>query len=304
MITEITSCRWEGWMERLRPGLVLADRYRLVGHVASGGMGQVWEVADSILERRVAMKIMHPHTRDEIALAERFRDEARFAAQLAHPNIVTVHDYIDHEGLSCLVMEFVDGPTLSELMASGPLPLEDARMMLLQLASALAQAHAAGIIHRDLKPANVLVSEAGAKLTDFGIARSIDGGSHTVPGQLLGTAYYLSPEQALGQPVGPATDMYGWGLLAHEMLTGTKVFDKGSPIATALAHVQDEPPTLPPGMPPVLESLVSAALAKEPEDRPTSALAAELLEASTGEFHATPKDAQDPSVPRRAAVDG
>ncbi|GAB3818144.1 hypothetical protein GCM10028820_19900 [Tessaracoccus terricola] len=291
-------------MERLRPGLLLADRYRLVGHIASGGMGQVWEAADSILERRVAMKIMHPHTRDEIALAERFRDEARFAAQLAHPNIVTVHDYVDHEGLSCLVMELVEGPTLSELLADGPVTLEEARAMLHQLASALAQAHAAGIIHRDLKPANVLVAESGAKLTDFGIARSIEGGSHTVPGQLLGTAYYISPEQALGQPVGPATDMYGWGLLAHEVLTGTKVFDKGSPIATALAHVQEDPPALPPGLPPVLESLVTAALAKEPDERPTSALAAELLEASIGEFHAAPVDAEDPTIPRRAAVDG
>lgn len=112
-------------MQRLRPGLVLSDRYRLVRHVASGGMGQVWEAVDDTLERRVALKIMHPHTQDELELAERFRDEARFAAQLSHPSIVTVHDFLDHEGLSCLVMEFVDGGTLATLLEDGPLGADE-----------------------------------------------------------------------------------------------------------------------------------------------------------------------------------
>src|SRR5690554_5010684 len=114
-------------------------------------MGQVWEGFDDVLERRVAVKVMHPHTQDELALAERFRDEARFAAQLAHPHIVTVHDYIEHEGLTCLVMEFVDGPTLGTLLSRGPLGPEETRVFMAQLASGLAQAHAAGIIHRDIK---------------------------------------------------------------------------------------------------------------------------------------------------------
>ena len=107
-------------MQRLRPGLVLAGRYRMIRHVASGGMGQVWEAFDETLERVVALKIMHPHTQDELAMAERFRDEARFAAQLSHPNTVTVHDFCEHDGLCFLVMEFVDGPTLGSLLASGP----------------------------------------------------------------------------------------------------------------------------------------------------------------------------------------
>ncbi|HHT14010.1 MAG TPA: serine/threonine protein kinase [Propionibacterium sp.] len=119
-------------------------------------MGQVWEAFDDVLERRVAVKVMHPHTQDEIAMARRFKDEARFAAQLAHPNIVTVHDYVEHEGLICLVMEFVDGPTLAGILTRGPLEPEE-------LAAGLAVAHDAGIIHRDLKPANVLVAETGAK---------------------------------------------------------------------------------------------------------------------------------------------
>ncbi|WP_078920008.1 MULTISPECIES: serine/threonine-protein kinase [Tessaracoccus] len=302
-------------MQRLRPGLVLADRYRLIGHVASGGMGQVWEAFDDVLERRVALKIMHPHSQDEITLAERFRDEARFAAQLAHPNIVTVFDYLDVDGLACLVMEYVDGPTLGGVLARGPLSADETRAILSALASGLAVAHEAGIIHRDIKPANVLVSDSGAKLTDFGIARSIDGGTHTMTGQVLGTAHYLSPEQALGQKVGPESDIYGLGVLAHEMLTGDRPFDRGTPIATALAHVRDAPPPLPEGTPEDLEAIITACLAKEPADRPTAAVVARLLEEPVVIPHdldlaADPGDGPDPdataplmAVPRRAMVE-
>ncbi len=291
-------------MQRLRPGLVLSDRYRLICHVASGGMGQVWEGFDDVLERRVAVKVMHPHTQDELALAERFRDEARFAAQLAHPHIVTVHDYIEHEGLTCLVMEFVDGPTLGTLLSRGPLGPEETRVFMAQLASGLAQAHAAGIIHRDIKPANVLVADNGAKLTDFGIARSVDGSHHTLNGQVLGTAHYLSPEQALGEQVGPPADIYGLGVLAHEMLTGDKPFDRGTPIATALAHVQDPPPALPEGTPASLESMVADCLAKDPKDRPTAAqVAAQLVLASEepDQVDADATLAMD-ALPRRAML--
>ncbi|MFP5417130.1 MAG: serine/threonine-protein kinase [Actinomycetes bacterium] len=296
-------------MQRLRPGVVLSERYRLIAHVASGGMGQVWEAFDDVLERRVALKVMHPSTQDEIALAERFRDEARFAAQLAHPNIVTVHDYVDFDGLSYLVMEFVDGPTLAALLARGPLPPADVRSIMVELASALALAHEAGIIHRDIKPANVLMPEAGAKLMDFGIARSIDADSRTMTGQVLGTAHYLSPEQALGQEVGPASDVYGLGVLAHEMLTATKLFDRGSPIATALAHVQEAPPPLPSGTPPDLESVITACLAKEPAERPSAALLVRLLAPSVVgvAVEAAPQEADATmhleALPRRAIVE-
>lgn len=297
-------------MERLKPGLVLSERYRLVGHVASGGMGQVWESLDDVLQRRVALKIMHPHTQDEIALAERFRDEARFAAQLTHPNIVTIHDFLDYEGLCFLVMEFVDGLTLGELLARGPLGHEQVRGYLVELASALVVAHEAGIIHRDIKPANVLVADCGAKLTDFGIARSIDGHSHTITGQLLGTAHYLSPEHALGQKPGPASDIYGLGVLAHEMLTGEKPFDRGTPIATALSHVQDPPPPLPAGTPPGLVALVGACLAKEPDERPTAAAIVRTLEGAASQQQGEPVADYDPdatlvmsALPRRAVVD-
>ena len=294
-------------MQRLKPGLVLSERYRLIGHVASGGMGQLWEGFDDVLERRVALKIMHPHTQDEFALVERFRDEARFAARLVHPNIVTVHDYVDDDGLSCLVMEFVDGPTLASLLSAGPLGYDRTRSLIYELASALVVAHEAGIIHRDIKPANVLVPETGAKLTDFGIARSFEGESHTLTGRVLGTLHYLSPEQALGQKLGPASDVYGLGVLAHEMLTGSRPFDRGTPIATALAHVRDTPPPLPDGTPADLAALVNACLAKDPDDRPSAALVAQLMEPGADANvtdEPTQGDVPEPALPRRALVEG
>lgn len=296
-------------MQRLRPGLVLTGRYRMIRHVASGGMGQVWEAFDETLERVVALKIMHPHTADEHALVDRFKDEARFAAQLSHPNTVTVHDFGEDAGLSFLVMEFVDGPTLGGVLASGPMAADDVRRILGQLASALAVAHDVGIIHRDIKPANILMSATGAQLMDFGIARSIDADSRTLTGNVLGTAHYLSPEQAMGHEVGPPTDIYGLGVLAHEMLTGCKPFDKGTPIATALAHVQEEPPPLPEGTPADLEALISSCLAKAPAERPTAALIARLL-AETVEDVLSAAEPADPdatvaleAIPRRALLD-
>ncbi|HSN42981.1 MAG TPA: serine/threonine-protein kinase [Propionibacteriaceae bacterium] len=296
-------------MQRLRPGLVLSDRYRLIRHVASGGMGQVWEALDDTLERRVALKIMHPKNQHELALVERFRDEARFAAQLTHPNIVTVHDFIEWEGLSYLVMEFVDGPTLAAVLTRGPLAAEEVRDLLGQLAAALAVAHDAGIIHRDIKPANVLLSDGRAQLMDFGIARSIEGDSRTLVGQVLGTANYLSPEQALGNAVGSATDIYSLGVLAHEMLTASKLFDRGTPIATALAHVQDPPPPLPDGTPADLVELIAACLSKEPEDRPSAAAIVRMLDDRANVADVS-DEAVDPdatlvldALPRRALLD-
>ena len=270
-------------MQRLKPDFVLSGRYRLIEHVASGGMGQVWAALDATLARRVAVKIMHPHTRDEFQLVERFRDEARFAAQLTHPNTVTIHDFGEHDGLAFLVMELIDGPTLSQVLADdGALPADSVREILRQLAAALEVAHRAGIIHRDIKPGNVLMAPGSIPmLTDFGIARSVDGGSLTSTGQLLGTAYYLSPEQAMGGPIGPPTDIYSLGLLAHEMLTGTKPFDRGSPIATALAQVQEPPPALPLAVPVDLVEIVMACLAKEPAERPTASDLVRLLDPGT-----------------------
>ncbi len=267
-------------MHTLTPGFVLSSRFRLLERVASGGMGEVWAATDLVLERKVALKLTRPQRLEQQAVAERFKAEAQYAAKLSHPNIVEVFDFGEHEDLKYLVMEFIEGPTLEELLVTdGPLTGDRVRTVLVQLAGALARAHENGIIHRDLKPANVIVSPDGyAKLMDFGIAKDEDAQTDTLPGAVLGTTYYISPEQALGQRVTPRSDLYSLGVLGHELLTGAKPFDRGTPIATALAHVADPPPQLPPGVPTDLAEVIMACLAKEAEDRPGSAAeVAELL---------------------------
>lgn len=270
--------------------------------VAAGGMGQVWAAVDEVLDRRVAIKIMHPQTVEQRALTERFKAEARFAASISHPNIVEVFDFGEHDGLAFLVMELIEGPTLAHLVAEqGALDPDRASQLLAQLAGALARAHENGVIHRDLKPSNVLISVDGmVKLMDFGIAKSVDGPSHTLTGEVLGTTYYISPEQAMGRAVTPASDLYSLGALAHELLTGAKPFDKGTPIATALAQVEEPPPPLPDAVPAKLADVVMACLSKDPSDRPT---AAAVVEALTGEqgvpimVPVTPASSQSPPSP-------
>jgi len=260
-------------VHRLTPGFVLSSRFCLLERVASGGMGEVWAATDLVLERKVALKLTHPQTPGHQTVAERFKAEAKYAAQLSHPNIVEVFDFGEHEGLTYLVMEFIEGPTLAEMLATdGPLAGDRVRTILLQLAGALARAHENGIVHRDVKPANVIVSLDGyAKLMDFGIAKDVDAQTDTLPGAVLGTTHYVSPEQALGQVVTARSDLYSLGVLGHELLTGAKPFDRGTPIATALAHVADPPPPLPPDVPADLAEVIMACLAKVPEERPSSA---------------------------------
>jgi len=266
-------------VNRLVSGFLLTGRYRLSHLVAAGGMGQVWSAVDEVLRRTVAVKIMHPQTAEQQAMAGRFRAEARFAAQISHPNIVEVFDFAEHDGLAFLVMEYIDGPTLGQLVAEGRgLPPHQARLVLVQVAGALARAHENGIIHRDLKPSNVLVSPDGyAKLMDFGVAKDMHGASVTTTGEIFGTTYYISPEQALGEQVTPASDLYSLGVMGHELLTGTKPFDRGTPIATALAQVQDPPPPLPDDVPADLARVIRECLAKDPAQRPSAAAVVQAL---------------------------
>ena len=272
-------------------GAVLGGRYTLTERIAAGGMGDVWAATDRVLGRTVAIKIMRSLTTDEGNFAERFRDEARHTAGLSHPNIAAVYDYGEDDGTAYLVMELVPGRPLSALIADGPMAPEQVRFILGQCALALAAAHEAGVVHRDVKPANVMVTPEGkVKLTDFGIARVVDAAGHTRTGEVMGTPQYLAPEQAMGQRVTGATDLYSLGIVGHEMLTGRRPFDAGSAVATALAQISEPPPPLPPHVTDPLRAAIESCLAKDPTHRPSSAasLAALLGMPVAGVAHASP----------------
>ncbi|SHG25801.1 serine/threonine-protein kinase [Geodermatophilus nigrescens] len=257
----------------------LGDRYELQEPIASGGMGQVWRGRDVLLERPVAVKVLRSEYADDPVFLERFRCEARHAAALSHPNIAAVLDYGETrdadtgESLAYLVMELVEGAPLSALLsADGPLEPGAALSVLEQTAAGLAEAHRAGLVHRDVKPANILVRpDGGVKLTDFGIAWSAESVPLTGTGQVIGTARYMSPEQAAGGRVSPASDVYALGLVGYESLTGHAPFEGTNPVAVALKQVREQPEPLPEDVPPVVRSLIGAALVKDPAERPADA---------------------------------
>jgi serine/threonine protein kinase len=260
---------------RVGPGTVLGDRYHLDERIASGGMADVWAAEDDVLQRRVALKVMRPDPEHEELFALRFRDEALHSAPLIHTNIATLFDYGEDDGVAFLVMELVDGRPLSAMIRErGTIEPDQVRSIVGQCALALGVAHEAKVVHRDVKPANILVRDDGlVKLTDFGIARAIDASGHTRAGDLLGTPNYLSPEQALGRPATGASDLYALGVVAHEMLTGSKPFDKGTPIATAMSHLHETPPPLPDTVPEDLAGVIEDLLEKDPRNRPENARA-------------------------------
>ena len=254
------------------PPITLADRYRLVRRLAGGGMGTVHEAVDERLGRRVAVKILNVQYSDDPLFVERFGREARAAASLGHPNIAQVFDSGQDDGQHFMVMELVEGGHLGQVLREhGPLAPERAADVAAQVCSALAAAHEAGIVHRDIKPGNVLVRPDGrVKVTDFGIAHTQGQSTLTGTGSVLGTVQYLSPEQASGQPVTPASDLYSVGVLLFEMLTGSVPFTGDSPVAVALSHVRDEVPAvrdLAPEVPPALAAVVARATAKDPLQR-------------------------------------
>ena len=232
-------------------GTSLGTRYTLTKRIAVGGMGEVWAATDTVLDRTVAVKLLNPGLSQESDFVERFRAEARHTAALQHPNIATVFDYGEDDGTAYLVMELVPGQPLSQIIAErAPLSAQETVAILIQAATALAAAHEGGVVHRDVKPANILITPDGTvKLTDFGISRAVDSVPLTQTGQVLGTAQYLSPEQALGQSATASSDIYALGVVGHEMLTGERPFDTGSVVSTALAHVNQPPPPLPETVP-------------------------------------------------------
>jgi predicted Ser/Thr protein kinase len=254
-------------------GEVLADRYELLELVGTGGMSSVYKAHDRLLERNVALKVLHPHYSEDEEYVERFRREARSVAQLSHPNIVTVIDRGEAGGHQFIVFEFVDGENLKELVQrTGPLPARRAVELGVAIADALAFAHDHDLVHRDVKPQNVLLNGDGeAKVTDFGIARSLDV-EHgvTQTGTVLGTSNYLSPEQASGKSVTPATDVYSLGIVLYELLTAEVPFPGENFVAVAMKHINEPPPDVlekRPDAPIRLANAIDRALAKDPEER-------------------------------------
>jgi serine/threonine-protein kinase len=252
-------------------GELIAGRYELEKLVGSGGMSNVFRAHDRLLERTVALKILHEQfTRDE-DYVERFRREARAVAQLAHPNIVTVIDRGEQDSRQYIVFEFVEGENLKEVVSRGPLAVHDALELALQVARALAFAHTRGLVHRDVKPQNVLLNEDGqAKVTDFGIARSLDVQGVTQTGTVLGTSDYIAPEQARGQKVDPKTDVYSLGVVLYELLTGEVPFSGDNFVAVAMRHVNEPAPSVLERRPDCsvrLDLTIQRAMAKDPADR-------------------------------------
>ncbi|HEY1833295.1 MAG TPA: protein kinase [Solirubrobacteraceae bacterium] len=236
-------------------GTLVSGRYRLDAMIGRGGMSSVYRAFDTVLERPVAIKLMHREIATDSDQLERFRREARSVAQLNHPHVVTVIDAGEEPasddgsgegavGTPYIVLEYVDGETLKDLIRrEGPLDVSQALAYAIEIARALGAAHDHQIVHRDVKPQNILIDpEGGAKITDFGIARSLTEEGLTLAGKVLGTTDYVSPEQALGQPVTPQSDLYSLGVVLYEMLTGAVPFEGDSPVAVAMKHVREDIP--------------------------------------------------------------
>ena len=258
-----------------RRGSIFAGRYRLERKLGSGGMADVWLAEDQELGRKVAIKMLHERYANDTQFVERFRREATHAAGLSHPNVVSIYDRGEAEGSYFIVMEYVEGRTLKELIVTrGPCPVPVAISYVRQVLAALRYAHRNGIVHRDIKPHNVLVDHEGrVKVADFGIARA--GSSQmTEAGSIIGTAQYLSPEQARGAPVDESSDLYSTGIVLYELLTGHVPFTGETPVEIAMKHlsqVPEAPSTIRPEIPRDLDLVVLRALAKEPADRYRSA---------------------------------
>lgn len=257
-------------------GAVIADRYEVRSLLGRGGMAAVYLAHDGLLAREVALKMLNPALAADATFVERFRREAQAVAGLSHPNIVAVYDWGAHDGTYFMVMEYVAGTTLKEVVRRrGPRPEHEALAIGASVADALGAAHARGVVHRDVKPHNVLVDPNGnVKVTDFGIARAAGASQLTNADQVLGSASYASPEQIQRLPVDARSDLYSLGAVLYELLTGSPPFDGDSAVSVAWQHVHTEPPRLgavAPAVSAAAEAVILRALAKRPDDRFQSA---------------------------------
>ncbi|MFB0621151.1 protein kinase [Streptomyces sp. AGS-58] len=264
---------------------VLGGRYRLDAVIGSGGAGDVHRGYDLRLKRPVAVKVFR--TDADLGMEDRLDSEAVILARLHHPGLVTVYDAGRHNGRAYLVMQLIEGPTLKARIAAGPVAPAETTALGADLALALSHAHEAGVVHRDVKPSNIILDASGRPhLTDFGISRLLDATTRTATGTLIGTAAYLSPEQVLGQSVGPAADVYALGLVLLECLTSRLEYD-GGPLEAAIARLH-RPPELPGGLPDELASLLRDMTALEAQDRPSARDCAGTLAAVAGTADSRP----------------
>lgn len=275
-------------------GLLVDSRYRVVRRIARGGMATVYVAQDERLDRPVALKVMHPHLAESADFVARFRREARAAARIIHPGVVSVFDQGVVHGQGFLVMELIEGPSLREVLRrEGALPLGEALRCIRDVLDALRAAHRVGVVHRDIKPENVLVpSDPPVRVADFGLARAASEVSMSSTGSMLGTIAYIAPEVALSKTIDERTDLYAVGIMAYEMLAGRVPWEGENPLAIAQHHVNDEVPPLSEGLPWIpreVDDFIASLAAKDPDERPADA--AEALEALARARAAIPADA-------------
>lgn len=259
---------------------VLGGRYRLVERLGAGGMAVVWRAYDEVLDRPVAIKVLAPRLAADPNFRWQLRAEAQAAGKLCHPHITNVYDYGEHDEAPYVVMELIDGQSMSAVLDhDGPMPWPEAVKACAEVASALAVAHAHGVVHRDVKPSNVMLTAGGAKVVDFGISALIGANDVTPEGNLLGTPAYLAPERLEGRQVSPATDVYALGLLLYRALTGHLPWEVATTTQMLRAHRYSDPGPLPPveGLPEAVALLCRRCLSKRPETRPSSAEVAGVL---------------------------
>lgn len=288
---------------------LLDNRYELVERIGDGGMAEVYRAHDKMLDRFVAIKILHPQFTSDESFVTRFRREAQGAAKLSHPNIVSIYDVGSCEGKHYIVMEYIKGGTLKDkINREGPLPLDVTLKIVQEIAGALENAHANHLVHCDIKPHNILINEAGhVKVADFGIARATSSSTITYTGSIVGSVHYFSPEQAKGHTISPKSDIYSLGVVMYEMLTGKVPFTGETAVSIAIKHLQEAPIApheLRPDIPPLVEAIVLKAMDKNPDNRFSSTeLIKEIDQAKRKPFAKVNIPTEDPFATRVLTAD-